>query len=499
MRKNEVLLNPDREKRTAGVEMKRLLLIAALVVTVGQPACMLGPDFKKPVVDPPDAFRFAGAETVEVVNLKWWELFNDPVLVSLVTTALTNNKDLLVAAHRIEEARASLGFTKADMYPRLDLEAGATTGTFSGGRQADSRQDNFFVAPAVTWEIDFWGKFRRSNEAARAELMASEYSMKTVQISLISEVVGTYFLLLDYHQRLEISEQTLASRLESLDIIEKRFSRGIIPEIDLNQAQIQKEIAAAAIPVHERLISRTENNLSILLGRFPGEIERGLELYSQNIPIDIPAGLPSMLLERRPDIAEARHLVEAQNARIGVAQAMILPAISLTGLLGAASSDLTSFTPAGLAWSAGGNLVGPIFNFKKNIRRVEIERERWQQAVYQYENTVLLAFREVEDALIEVSTYKRQIAAVENKLAAAENAGTLSRVRYDQGVTSFLEVLDTERTLFSVGLELSELRQQFYNAYVRLYKALGGGWLSLEEMEQSQNQPETEETGSSVN
>jgi len=474
------------------IEMKKLAKIVSLIIIVSITGCAMGPDFKKPVLETPDNFRFSDSESKEVVNLNWWELFDDPVLYSLVVTALMDNKDLMIAASRIEEARAALGFTKADQYPRLDLEAGAAVGNYLGISRSSTTDKYAFIAPILSWEIDFWGKYRRSTEAARAELMASEYSLKTVQLSLISEIVSTYFLLLDYHQRLRLSKHTLVSRLDSLDIIQKRFDKGIIPEIDLNQAQIQKEIAAGAIPLYERLIANTENALSILMGKFPGEIKTGDDLNQQTVPPDIPSGLPSSILERRPDIAEAMYLLEAQTARIGVAQALRFPSITLTGLFGVASSELSSISTDGTVWSVGGSLLGPIFDFKKSRQRVEIEKERTQQALYRYENRVLLAFREVSDALNDIQTYKEQISTVERKLKAAENAARLSKMRYDKGVTSYLEVLDTERTLFDVELELSQLKQEFYNAYVRLYKALGGGWLTKAEMEQTQHQPEAQ-------
>jgi multidrug efflux system outer membrane protein len=476
------------------IEMKKLVQIITLAIIVSFTGCAVGPDFKKPVVETPDNFRFSDSKSKEVVNLNWWELFDDPVLYSLVVNALTNNKDLMIAASRIEEARAALGFTKADQYPRLDLEAGAATGNFLGISRSSTTDKYAFIAPVLSWEIDFWGKYRRSTEAARAELMASEYSLRTVQISLISEVVSTYFLLLDYHQRLKISEKTLVSRLQSLDIIQKRFDKGIIPEIDLNQAQIQKEIAAGAIPLYRRLIANTENALSILMGKFPGEIKTGKDLGRQTVPPDIPVGLPSSILERRPDVAEAMYLLQAQTARIGVAQALRLPSITLTGLFGAASSEVSNISTDGTVWSVGGSLLGPIFDFKKSRQRVEIENVRTRQALYRYENRVLFAFREVSDALNDIQTYKTQISTVERKLKAAQNAARLSKMRYDKGVTSYLEVLDTERTLFDVGLEYSELKQQFYNAYVRLYKALGGGWLTKAEMEHTQHRPEAQKT-----
>jgi len=466
------------------IEIKNLALIITLAV-LPLTGCMLGPDFQKPVVETPDHFRFADSEAETAVNLKWWELFDDRVLYSLVTAALQNNKDVMITASRIEQARASLGFTEADFYPRLDIEAGASRGTYLAARKVNE-DDSYFIAPTLSWEIDFWGKFRRANEAALAELMASESSLRTVQISLISEVVSTYFLLLDFQQRLEISRQTRDSRNKSLDIIQKRFSKGIIPEIDLNQAQIQKEIAESSIPVFERLISKTENTLSILLGRLPGEIQEGTDLLHQAMPPDIPVGLPSSLLERRPDIAEAEYLLHAQTAEIGIAEALRFPSISLTGIAGYASTDLDELTSEGDAWSISGGLFAPIIDFDKNKLRVVIQEKEAEQALYRYQNIILFAFKEVEDALSEVHTYDVQIAAIERQYKAAKNAATLSKMRYDKGVVSYLEVLETDRQLFNIGLELSQVKREYLNAYVKLYKALGGGWLSKEEMESTE-------------
>ena len=278
----------------------------------------------------------------------------------------------------------------------------------------------------------------------------------------------------------------MKSREESLDIIQKRFDKGIIPELDVNQAQIQKEIAASAIPQYERSVAQTENALSILLGKLPESIKTGKGLMLESAPPEIPTGLPATLLERRPDIVQAQFLLESQTANIGVAEAMRLPAISLTGMVGAASSELASITSSGGAWSVGGSLFGPIFEFYKNIRRVEIEEAKTKEALYFYENTVLTAFQEVDDALVEIDTFKSQKAAVERKVIAAKNAYRLAKLRYDKGVSSYLEVLETERALFSAELELSELKQQYLNGYVKLYKALGGGWLQKEEKEAQQ-------------
>ncbi len=464
----------------------RLVVILMSLLLTG---CMVGPDFVPPTVETPTDYRFDAGEAAVEVNLKWWELFKDPILYELITTSLVNNRDVQIAASRIEEARAVLGFVGADRYPSFFIEGDAATGNFLGGVKSDSTDQSGFIGPTLNWEIDFWGKFRRATESARAELLASEYAHRTVQLSLITEVASTYNRLLDFRQRLQISRNTLKSRLKTLDIIQQRFDKGIVPELDLNQAQIQKEIAAAAIPLFERQIALTENALSILLGRLPGEIQSGQELKAQVIPPEIPVGLPATLLERRPDVAEAFYLLNAQTEQIGVAEALRLPAISLNGLVGAAGSDIAGETNDGGVWRAGAGLFGPIYQFGKNLRRGEIEEARAQQTLYFYENTVLIAFREVEDALVQIDTFSRQVNAVNRQVAAARNANVLSLDRYDQGVTSYLEVLETERQYFSAELEYSELYQEHLNSYVRLYKALGGGWMTPEEMQMEASSP----------
>ncbi len=463
---------------------KKLWRVATLMTLV-LTGCMLGPDFVPPTVETPADYRFDAGEAAAEVNLKWWELFKDPILFDLVTASLVNNRDVQIAASRIEEARAVLGFVGADQYPGIFIEGDASTGNFLGISKSNSTDQAAFIGPTLNWEIDFWGKFRRATESARAELLASEYALRTVQLSLITEVASTYNQLLDFRQRLHISRNTLKSRLKTLDIIQQRFDEGIIPELDLNQAQIQKEIAAAAIPLFERQVAQTENALSILLGELPREIQSGQGLKYQVTPPRIPVGLPSTLLERRPDVAEAMYLLEAQTEQIGVAEALRFPAFSLNGFVGVAGSDISGDTADGGVWRAGAGLFGPLYEFGKNLRRVEIEEARARQTLYFFENTVLTAFREVEDALVQIDTYDRQVAAVTRQVAAARNANVLSLDRYDQGVTSYLEVLETERQYFNAELDLSELYQLRINAYVGLYKALGGGWMTPEEMNSS--------------
>jgi outer membrane protein, multidrug efflux system len=480
------------QHRTSNVEhgMKKTLFFSyfpglfgfVILVFLFVSGCAMGPDFKPPVVETPKNYRFDEVPSESMVNLKWWELFNDPVLYDLVTQSLLNNRDLKVAAARVEQARAYLGFTRADQYPGIFIQGGAGTGNFFGSLRSDTRNYYAFAGPTLSWELDFWGKFRRATESAKAQLMASEFGLRTVQIGLISQVVGTYYLLLDFHERVKISKDTLKSREESLTIIQKRFDKGIIPELDVNQAQIQKEIAASAIPQYERSVAQTENALSVLLGKLPESIKTGKGLMKEPAPPAIPTGLPSTLLERRPDIVQAHFLLESQTADIGVAEAMRFPAISLTGMLGAASNELSSIVSSGGAWSVGGSLFGPIFEFYKNVRRVEIEEAKTKEALYSYENTVLTAFQEVSDALVEVDTFKTQKIAVERKVKAAKNAYRLAKLRYDKGVSTYLEVLEMERSLFSAELELSQLKQQYLNGYVKLYKSLGGGWLGKDEM-----------------
>lgn len=461
--------------------MRKTIYIISVILILIVGGCAVGPDFTKPEVYTEEAFRFdsIGQDSTELIA--WWELFDDPELDTLITRALRNNKDVRIAASRVAQAWAAVGYYRADMYPKLDVSAGATRGNFSGAQVP--LQNNFFGVAQLAWELDFWGKYRRATEAARAEMLASEYGMRSVQISLISAVAINYFQLLDFKQRLAISYKTLAARDSSLQIIEYRFEEGIIPELDVNQAEIQKAIAESAVPLYKRLIAFTENALSTLLGENPGPIIVEKQLVDYDPYLDIPPGLPSLLLERRPDIQQAEALYEAQNARIGVAVAMRFPSISLTGALGAASSSLVSLNTGALAWNISGNLLGPIFNFNKNKRRVDIERFKAEEYLLQYENTVLNSFREVEDALVEISTLKEELAARERQVNAAMNAEMLSQLRYDRGVTSYLEVLETQRASFDAQIFYVDVYQALLSSYINFYRTLGGGWISPEEKE----------------
>lgn len=461
----------------AKIKLLFILLIGAVIFL---PGCMLGPKYQRPEIDSPDAYMLSTSAD-STINLKWWELFRDPELDTLIKIALFQNKDVRIAASRIDQARAVLGYTRPNQYPGIGYDGGASTGNFSGTQKYADASNNFFASANLQWEIDFWGKYRSLTETAKADLLASEFAKRSVEIAIISDVAYAYFVLLDYKERLAVAERTLVSRKYTTELFALRYEKGIIPELDLNQAQIQEAIAAASIPEYQRAIAQTNNALQILLGRYPQSFIPGSTLIAQQIPPEIPTGIPSSILERRPDILQAEQFVVAQNAQISYAQALRLPSISLTGVLGSAGSDLTAFTTGGLGWSAAGGIFGPIFNFGKNKKRVEIERYRTEEAIIQYESVVLQAFREVEDALVEVETYRRQVAINETQLVAAQNANRLSMQRYDAGVTSYLEVLDTERTLFSIEIELANTRQAYLSSYVKLYKALGGGWITPEE------------------
>ncbi len=450
-----------------------ILVLAVLVVG----GCKVGPNYEAPVIGISSTFLYDSLMGDSTINVAWWELFDDPKLDTLVRTALANNLSVLQAASRVNEAKAYLGFKQAELWPSLNYSGNVLAPDNSRINPMGS-----FLTAGIAWELDFWGKYRRANEAARAELLASQYAQRWIYVSLIADVASTYFAYLDYKQQYEISARTLASRQESLRIISARFEKGIAPELDLNQAQIQEAIAAAAIPKNRRLMAITENTLNLLLGQYPRIL--GIETRLEEIkpPEKIPVGIPSEILARRPDVRQAEQILIAQNARIGVAQAMRFPSISLTGLFGTASPELGSLLSSNsLGWSAAAGIAGPVFEFGRNKRRVEIERYRTDQAINGYEQSIFLALADVEDALITLQTSEQALVAVTRQMIAAQNANILSRERYDGGVTSYLEVLDSERTYFNAELLASSTYREKLNAYVQLYKSLGGGWISEEE------------------
>ena len=456
--------------------MRRVYQILMLLIIITINGCKLGPDFQKPVYNGPDKYRFTPEETVKTVNLRWWELFDDEVLDSLIKIALNENKDVLTAAAKVEYARINVGYTKADQWPSFGY-LGGVKGT-GMGKDVSS---GFAVYPQFSWEIGFWGKYKRLNEAARAEFLASEYAKRTIEMELISAVATTYFNILAGYEELAIAKGTLASRDSVLQIMKTKYEGGKISLIDYNQAKIQRDAAAAVIPSYQRVVVLNENILSVLLGKMPGKIKTGKSFNDQKYILDIPVGLPSELLKRRPDILQAEQVYKARNAEIGVAEAMRWPSFSLTGLLGMASADLLSLNAIGLTWSAGASLTGPLFEFGKNKRRKEMAVQNARMAMLDYEKKVQQAFKDVEDALISISTYKEEVAVQESRSVTAIESEVISHVRYNEGATTYLEVLEQQRQAFTSRLELVTARLKLLTSYISLYKALGGGWLSPEE------------------
>lgn len=447
------------------VERRRIATALALVLA----GCTVGPDYIRPLVPEPGAYREPAPTTASIANTPWWELFEDPDLRDLVDASLRNNRDLRAAVARIDEAAAVLGIVRADLYPRVFYGGDAAVfGTTA--EDGDVSEGSVFLSAG--WQIDLWGRFRRANEAALQELLATEESYRGVTLSLVSSVATTYLLLRDLDARLEISKRTVEIRRGNLDIIQARFRGGSVSEIDLNQAQIQLAQAEVAVQAFERLRRQTENGLSLLLGEPPGTITRGRPLREQAMLPDIPStGLPSELLDRRPDILIAERQLHAQTARIGVAEALKYPQFDLTGSLGASFGDIS----AGFA-NLGALLFGPLFNSGENQRRVDAEMARTTQLLNRYEQSILNAYREVEDALVAVRTYRAEFDARLREVAAAESAAELSWIRYEDGVTSYLEVLESQRALFDSQLATSETQQLALGSVVDLYAALGGGW-----------------------
>ena len=453
----------------------RLLLFTALALVLA--GCKLGPDYQRPELDLKESYDHELDEGAALANLPWWQVFDDPDLIELINLALVENKELAIATARRDEVRARLGFTQADLYPQLDGAFGATRGNSPNLFSPDpGTGNNFVLAAEAFYEVDLFGRVRRSTEAAQADLFASEANRQTVVTAVIADVASTYFLLRDIDARYEIAERTLRTRQDSTNIIRERFNKGIVPVLDVNQAEIEEADSAATLAALARQRVQTENLLSILVGRNPGPVLRNRSLNDQTLIPTVPVGLPSELLERRPDLKAAEQQLAAQTARIGVAEALRWPSLSLTGTIGLASDDLSDLLDADDLWSVDASLFAPLFNAGRNKRRVEIEKAIAEQALNNYELTVLSAFAEVEDALAAINHLRDEYDARQMQVTAARSAATLSRARYDGGVTSYLEVLDSERSLFTAEIAASQVRRAQLVSVVDLYKALGGGW-----------------------
>lgn len=461
---------------------KHLMIMLAPFLLGG---CMMGPDYVRPHSETPIAWRISDRDAKDLANTVWWEQFNDPVLNELVATALRENKDLLIAAARVEEFAGNYGFVRSGLFPQIgagyepsrqrDLSA-VVIGNSSG-----SIYNSYSATLNASWEIDIWGRIRRQTESARAQLLASEEGRRGVILSLVGSVSGAYINLRDLDRQLEIAQSTAKSRGESHEIFKLRFSGGVISLLELSQNRSQYEEALATIPPIEKAIAQQENGLSVLLGRNPGPIVRGRNIDQLTLPA-VPSGLPSELLERRPDIRRAEQNLIAANAQIGAAKAAYFPSISLTGFLGSSSSSLNNlFESQSKVWKYGAPITVPIFTAGALSGQLQAAEASQQQALFAYQKAIQEAFREVNDSLINQDRTREQLKAQKRQVDSLQQYASTARLRYENGYTSYIEVLDAERALFNAQLQYTQTQQVQMQAMINLYLAMGGGWVNAAE------------------
>jgi multidrug efflux system outer membrane protein len=461
-------------------------LLLMLVLT----GCKFGPKYTRPVADAPGGFRGqapelkapeadkTGPPPESLGDEKWWTVFQDEQLQALIRTAIANNYDVQIAAERVVAARAQLGITRADQLPSLSASGAATSvRTPETSLSPVYRAETGQLALNASWELDFWGKYRKATEAARADLAATEWGRRAVISTLVSNVASAYFQLRTLDLELETTQDTLKSRQESLRLTKLLSDGGSVPLMDVRQAEQLVYTASTQIPDLEKGIEQQENYISILLGQNPGPTARGRKLTEQPLLPSVPAGLPSQLIERRPDIRQAEEQLIAANARIGVAKAAYFPSISLTGTAGYQSTALTSLFsgPAGL-WDTGISAAQPIFEGGRIRSNVHLTESQQRQALLIYRQTTQNAFRDVSDSLIGYRKSREAREQQEHLTVAARDAARLSHVRYDAGATSYLEVLTNETNYYNAELNLSQARYSEVLALVQIYNALGGGW-----------------------
>jgi multidrug efflux system outer membrane protein len=454
------------------------------LVLAGLGGCAVGPDYRPPAIDAPNAFRFEDKDAKRLADAAWWEQFQDPVMNQLIGIALAENKDVKIAAARVEQFLGQLASTRAALFPQLGAD-------FNGQRQRTNLFGgaplpagvppiaNFYEAAlSASWQIDVFGRLRRQTEAARADLLASEEGRRATILTLVSSVAQSYINLRNLDQQLEIAKETATSRAEYFRIFGLRFEGGTVSELELTQTKAQYEDALTRIPPIEIQIAQQEHALSILLGRNPGAIRRGRELGQLGIPA-VPAGLPSELLTRRPDLRQAEQNLIAANALIGAARAQYFPSISLTGLFGSASSMLSDlFSGPAKIWSFAAAASMPIFTAGGIAGQVQQAEAVQQQALLQYQRAIQVAFQEVEDALVTLQKSRVQLEVQVSQVATLTTYARLSRIRYDNGYTSYIEVLDAERNLFAAQESQTQTQNTVYASLVNLYRAMGGGWVT---------------------
>ena len=443
--------------------------------------CTVGPDYLKPQVEVPSAYRFQlPADALQ--QPAWWNAYGDPHLDALVQEALTNNHDLRIASARVDEFAAILAGTRSQAFPQVGY---GLSGSRSRASEqvipdfVDPKSTSFGVLASASWEIDLWGRIRRETEAARANLLATEEARRGVTLTLISSVVSSYVTLLDLDARLRIAQATAAGRKKSVELFETRLAGGWVSEFEMSRVRSEYEIALSQIPPIEQGIATQENAMSVLIGRNPGPVARSGEPDQLHSPA-VPAGLPSDLLLRRPDILQAEQQLIASNALIGAARALFFPRITLTGLLGLASGSLGDlFKGSARTWSFTGDVAGLIYTGGGLTAAVDQATARRDQSLASYEKVIQNAFRDVEDALADLRHSAELKETLKRNVAALQRAVELANERYDNGYSDYLEVLDTERSLFSAQLQLASARGDYQRAIVSLYLALGGDWTTL--------------------
>ena len=461
--------------------MRNILMYSLLTFIIF--GCMMGPNYRQPVVETPASWRFEEKEVREIGNTAWWEQFNDPVLNELIQTALKENKDIKIAAARIEEFMGRYGTISATLFPQVNAtaNAGRSRITEYGTTPLPSTTENpaniFAVSLNGSWEIDLWGKLRRAAEAARADILSQVEGRRAVILTLVTSVANAYVNLRDLDTQLDIARRTSQSRKETYDLFQLRFRGGVISELELSQVKSEYEQTLSTIPFLEKVISQQENALSVLLGRNPAPIPRGKKMDELVLPA-VPAGLPSALLTKRPDIRQAEQNLIAANARIGVARSLYFPSISLTGSFGFSSIDLSLlFTGAARTWSWGVPVYAPIFTSGAIQGQVQSAEAVQQQALLRYQQSIQTAFREVEDALIDQKRSREQLEIQTRQVESLRNYIRIARLRFDNGYTSYIEVLDAERSLFNAELSHAQTKGVVFQALVNLYKSMGGGWV----------------------
>ena len=465
--------------------MRKLAALMILLTSVS--ACTVGPDYVKPAVDIPEDWRYTIEDASGTVNTRWWEQFNDPVLDALINEALVNNKDVRIAAARVEEYAARVDITRSGFYPQIGYDGAASRNSTSEDAASalpagTPRINNSYLAAVnVGWEVDIWGRIRRATEASRAQLLAAEEVRRSVILTLVSSVASSYINLRNLDRQLEIAMRTLESRGKSVELFEIKFEGGVVSELEVAQIRSEYEQAAVTIPSLERQIALQENALSILLGHNPGDIPRGKTIDKLALP-QVPEGLPSELLERRPDIQRAEQELVAANAQIGVARSQYFPTISLSGLFGYASAELSDLLQGSSEiWGIGADALGPIFTGGRVSSQVRAAEAVQRQALVSYAQTVQGAFREVDDALISSVKRREELAAQGRRVAALQRYARFAQIRYDEGEVSYIEVLDSERRLFDAELLYTQSMDEVYSSLVNLYKAMGGGWIQQAE------------------